>query len=193
MNDTNYIWIILIALTTFLVCFLVDKVFNLLFRSRRQHQSRRQVRLRRRMAAFGLIVAVLGAACVIFYWGRQPVIFWSGVALLLMGGAMVVYYVCFGVFYDEEGFLHSTFGKKPRFYNYRQIRFQQLYNSQGSIVVELHLEGGDCLQIQDSMEGAWEFLDYAYEMWRMEKGLSDDKCAFHNADKCQWFPQVEVF
>ncbi len=187
----HYVWIILIALVTFGVCFVVDKSFSALFQNR-DKTDRRIVRLRKRMLVFGVLVAILGLTCVVFYYGKHPVMFWSGVALMLMGGGMVYYHLSFCVHYDEEGFRYSIFGKKSRNYTYDQIRFQQLYNSQGSIVVELHMVGGDALLIQDSMEGSAAFLDYAFERWCAIKGLDKAQCGFHDPEKSCWFPQSEV-
>lgn len=188
----EYVWIAVLALLTFGVCFLLDKLFSKAFRGREQHRSGLRVKLRKRMAVFGLLVVMLGVVCVIFYWGSYPVIFWSGWILLLMGICMLVYYLSFGVYYDEEGFVYSRFGKKSKLYTYDQICAQQLYNSQGSILVELQLSDGSTVPVQDSMEGGFAFLDYAYERWLGGKHLSEEECSFHDLEKCCWFPSAEV-
>ncbi len=190
----EYLWIAFIAVLTFDVCFLIDKLFTRLFRSKRQHQSGLQVRLRKRVATFGLLVGLLGAVCVVFYWGRQPVLFISGWLLLLMAAALVYYYLSFGIYYDQDGFVYSRFGKKSQLYTYDQITHQQLYNSQGSILVELHLAGGDTVPVQDTMEGADAFLDYAFDRWLEAKGwgCAKEDCAFHDPSHSCWFPPAEV-
>ncbi len=188
----EYVWILILALITFLTCFLLDKLFSKVFRGRSQHTSGKSVKLRKRVATFGLLVLLLGAVCVIFYWGTHPVIFWSGWILLLMGGGMLVYYLSFGIYYDEEGFVYSRFGRKSHTYTYDQIQRQQLYNSQGSLLVELHLVDGSTVPVQDNMEGGFPFLDYAFDRWLQAKGLTREECAFHDPQKCCWFPMVEV-
>lgn len=187
----EYAWIAAVAALTFGVCFLLDKLFSRLFRSRQQHTSGNSVKLRKRIATFGLLVGLLGLLCVVFYWGSHPVIFWSGWILLLMGGGMLVYYLTFGIYYDEEGFVYSRFGKKSQLYTYSRIVSQQLYNSQGSILVELHLSNGETVPVQDNMEGGFAFLDYAFARWLEEGGKSKEDCPFHDPDKCCWFPSRE--
>ncbi len=186
----KYLPLILLAALTFGLCFLADKVFAAIFRSRRQHRSGRQVRLRNRVALWGLGMVLLAAVCLVFFWGAS--LFWLGFLLLAMGAGVLYYYLSFGVYYDEQGFLVSGAGKKSRLYTYGQIVAQQLYNSQGSIVVELQLDDGSVVQVQDSMEGTFPFLDYAFDRWRQAKGLEEADCPFHDPAKSCWFPPVEV-
>ncbi len=187
----EYVWIALMAIFTFGICFGLDKLFTRLFRNRSQHKSGKQVRLRSRVALYGLLMLVLGVACAVFYFRGIPFLFWSGVLLILMGAGLVAYYLGFGVFYDEEGFLCTSFGKKGRVYPYGQICSQQLYNSQGSIVVELQMEDGKVIHVQEGMEGWREFLDYAFQRWLEAKGLTARECSFHDTSKCCWFPHEE--
>ncbi len=186
----EYLWIVILAALTFGLCFLADKGFAAVFRSRSQHKSGLQVRLRKRVALYGLAMALLAAVCLVFCWGDA--LFWAGLVLLVMGLGVLCYYLSFGVFYDDEGFFVSGMGKKGRLYAYDQIVAQQLYNSQGSIVVELQLSDGSVVHIQDSMEGAYPFLDFAFDKWRQAKGLEKADCPFHDPEKSCWFPAVEV-
>ncbi len=188
----EYVWILAMAALTLGVCFLLDKLFSKVFRGTQQHRSGHSVKLRKRVATFGLLVVLLGAVCVIFYWGTHPVIFWSGWILLLMGCGMLAYYLSFGIFYDKEGFVYSRFCRKSQTYTYSQIQRQQLYNSQGSILVELYLSDGTTVPVQDNMEGGFAFLDYAFDRWLQARGMSQEDCAFYNPQKCCWFPGAEV-
>ena len=73
---------LLVAAGVFGVCFLVDRLFTRLFRSRAQHRSGMAVRAGKRYGAFGVILMVLGVAALIFGENlRVP-----GAAVLLMGG-----------------------------------------------------------------------------------------------------------
>lgn len=187
----EYLWIAILALATFGLCFLVDKLFSKAFRGRQQHRSGQKVKLRKRTATYGLLMAVLGLVCVIFYWG-SGVIFWGGLIVLLMGVALLAYYLSFGIYYDEDGFVYSRFGRRSTLYGYGQIQNQQLYNSQGSILVELHLSDGSTIPVQDSMEGGFAFLDYAFGRWLEANGLTREECSFHNSEQSCWFPPLEV-
>ena len=54
------ILILLVAAAVFGVCFLVDKAFAKLFRSKAQHRSGKAVRANKRYGLFGVILLVLG-------------------------------------------------------------------------------------------------------------------------------------
>lgn len=187
----EYLWVAVLALGTFGLCFLVDKLFSKAFRGSEQHRSGKKVKLRKRTATYGLLMAVLGFVCVVFYWGGG-VVFWGGWIVLLMGCCLLTYYLSFGIYYDENGFVYSRFGRKSKIYSYDAIQSQQLYNSQGSILVELHLTDGSTVPVQDSMDGAYAFLDFAFERWLEAKQLTEEECSFHDPRQSCWFPPVEV-
>lgn len=176
----------------FLVCFLLDKGFSKLFRGKQQHQSGLAVKLNKRYALFGLVLAMLGILGILTGVTHGPVLLCGGIAVLLMGGALLVYYLSFGVYYDEETFLMSSFGKKTTAYRYCDIVGQKLYTvTGGSILVELHMADGHSLGLQSSMEGTFSFLDYAFSAWCRQKGLDPEGCDFHDPSNSLWFPKVE--
>ena len=115
-----------------------------------------------------------------------------GVILVGLGACLVVYYMSFGIFYDEDSFILSTFGKKTATYCYRDIRSQQLYNSYGTIVIELHMADGRAVQLQSSMLGVYSFMDKAFAGWLRQKGLGREDCPFHDPANSCWFPSQEV-
>ena len=185
--------VIIVAAVVFGLCFLVDKGFTKFFRSRAQHKSGLSVRLSKRYGSFGLLMAAFGLAAV--FMGTNGQNGWlipaaSGV-LILTGVGLVVYYMTFGVFYDADGFVLTTFGRPSITYSYKDIKCQQLYNNQGHLLIELHLSDGRALQLQGNMAGAYPFLDYAFERWCAQTGLSRESCAFYNPSNSCWFPPVE--
>ena len=183
--------IVLVIGGTFLVCWLCDKGFTKLFRSRPQHMSGKSVRLNKMFAIGGLILAVLGVAALTTgiiqkYW----LLLVGGGVVLLTGVALLTYYLSFGVFYDEDGFVLSGFGKKSVTYRYRDITSQQLFNSGGSTVIELYLADGRAMQLQGGMVGVYPFLDEAFTRWCRERGEDPEKCDFHDPENSRWFPSV---
>jgi len=185
--------VIIVAAAVFGLCFLVDKGFTRLFRSRAQHHSGLSVRLNKRYASFGILLAVFGLAAV--FMGIDIREGWlfpvAGGLLIVTGIGLVVYYMTFGVFYDADGFVLTTFGRSSVTYAYKDIKSQQLYNNQGHILVELHLQDGRALHLQENMEGAYPFLDYAFVRWCIQTGRSRESCAFFDPDNSCWFPPVE--
>ena len=95
----------------------------------------------------------------------------------------------FGIFYDDETFLVSSFGKRSVEYRYSDIEKQQLYVvSGGSVIVELWLKNGKTLSLQSGMEGVYPFMDTAFAGWCLETGHEMDQCDFYDPSKSWWFP-----
>ncbi len=187
----EWIAVILVAALAFALCFGVDKGFTRLFRSRAQHRSGKSVRLNRKYGAIGAVVLVLGLAAVLAGLGENGWMVAGGVFLMAIGAALAVYYMTFGVYYDGEGFLLATFGRKSKLYPYSQIVCQQLYNSHGSILIELHLSDGRAVQLQAGMTGVYPFLDYAFARWCSQKEIDPGTCSFHDPENSCWFPGKE--
>lgn len=182
---------ILVAGGTLLLCWLIDKGFTKLFRSKPQHKSGKSVRVSRHYASVGLILFVLGVAALLAGDTEQWLLWAGGVLLMILGCGFVIYYMTFGVFYDDEGFVLATFGKKSTFYRYQDIEAQQLYNSYGSIIVELYMVDGRAVQLQANMKDVYPFLDHAFAGWLRQKGRLAEDCPFHDPDNSCWFPPLE--
>lgn len=183
--------LILVVCGTFAVCFLADKGFARLFRSKPQHASGRSVRLSKRYPAFGAVLVALGAACLLTGVFNSWLLAVCGVIMIALGIAMAVYYMTFGVFYDEDGFLLTTFGHKSTVYRYSDIEAQRLYNAYGSVLIELYLTGGRSVQLQGGMEGVYPFLDHAFSRWLCQTGRQEADCPFYDPANSCWFPPVE--
>ncbi len=187
----EFIAVILLAALVFGGCYLVDKAFTKLFRSQAQHKSGTAVRLNKKYGSIGLLLVVLGVAAMVTGWGDGWLLLAGGVIVLLMGAALVTYYMSFGVFYDADTFLVSGFGRKNRVYHYREIRCQQLYQSYGQLVIELQTEDGKALQLHSAMPGVYEFLDHAFAAWCRQKEIDPAQCSFYDPHNSCWFPGAE--
>lgn len=184
---------LIIAALVFAACYGVDKGFAKLFRDKKQHKSGRAVKLNKRYALFGLFLTVLGAVGVFTGIGNGPVLLIGSALVLVMAVGLIVYYLSFGIYYDEDSFLYSAFSKKSVSYRYGDIRAQKLYVIQGgTMVVELHMEDGKAVSLQTSMEGAYPFLDHAFAVWCRQKGIDAENCEFHDPSQHQWFPDVDA-
>lgn len=188
----EFVAVLIMAAAVFGVCFLVDKGFQKLFRSQAQHHSGLAVRLNKKYGAFGLILFVVGLAAL-FTGLREGWVLVAGGVLVMLGGiALVVYYLTYGIFYDADSFVYTSFGKRSVTYQYNQIAQQQLYTLQGGgIIVELQMTNGSAVQIQLQLQGAETFLDQAFAGWCRQKGIRKEDCAFHDPDNSCWFPRVE--
>ena len=185
--------VLLIAALTFGVCFLFDKGYVTLFRNKVQHRSGLAVRVNKRYAVFGLILTLVGILAIVTGITDGPVLLCGGVFVLLMGLGLIGYFLSFGVFYDDETFLVTSFGRKDRVYRFSDILSQKLYLIQGGgIVIELHLKDKQAVSVQSSMEGTYPFLDHAFFAWCRQTGRDPEGCDFHDPSQSLWFPMEEV-
>ena len=188
----QFIPIALIAAAIFGICYLVDKAFTKAFRSKAQHRSGMAVRASKRYGVFGVILTVLGIAAIIVGITDGPVLLWGGVIVLFAGIGLAAYYLSFGIFYDGESFLLSSFGKKDVTHFYKEIKEQKLYLIQGgSVVIELHMADGTAVSVNTGMDGVYPFLDTAFAGWCLQKGIDPQTCDFHDPSKSWWFPHEE--
>ena len=157
---------ILVVAAVFGICFAVDKGFTKSFRNQVQHKTGLSVRLSKRYAVFGLFLTVIGIC-------------------------LITAYMTFGIFYDEDSFILTTFGKRSNTYRYNQIKAQQLYNAYGNIVIELHMGDGRTVQLQAGMEGVYPFLDKAFDGWLQQRGKKKEDCPYYDPENSCWFPPVE--
>ena len=174
------------------LCYLVDKGFTKLFRGTVQHQSGKSVRLNKRYATVGIIMFALGVAAA-FMGGNAsdwPLMV-GGCILVLMGIALVTYYMSFGIYYDEDSFVCSRFGKASVTYYFKHIRSQQLYLASGNVVVELHMNDGGHFQVHTGMTGMDAFMNHAFAVWLQQTGRKQEDCPWYDLDNSCWFPPYE--
>ncbi|MBO5129223.1 MAG: hypothetical protein J6B95_02615 [Oscillospiraceae bacterium] len=184
--------ILIVAALVFGVCYLFDKGFEKAFRSKAQHKSGLAVRISKRYAAFGAILIALGIMSIIAGLGESTLLIVGGALVLAMGIGLVVYYATFGVFYDADSFILTTFGKKSTTYSYKDIKGQKLYIVQGgSVLVELHMTDGRAVSFQSTMEGVYPFLDIAFAGWCRQTGRRAEDCDFYDPSQHCWFPSEE--
>lgn len=186
------LFLLLFAGFMFGLCFLVDHIFKKLFRSQKQHITGRSVRLTKRYGSFGALMVTLAFAAI-FSWlnGAEVILGIGGALIMVVGIGLIVYYLTFGIYYDDDGFLYHTFGKRGVTYEYGDIIGQKLYTASGNIVVELHLKDGKTVAVQSTMEGPFAFLDAAFAGWCRQTEHDPDECDFHDPQNSQWFPTME--
>ena len=183
---------VLVIAGTLALCWLVDKGFNMIFRSKPQHVSGKAVRLNKYYAVGGLLLTVLGIAALINGFGDSKLLLFGGGVLIVVGLGLLVYYMTFGLFYDNDSFVLTTFGKKSTIYRYTDIQNQQLYRNQGgSILIELYLRDGRSVQLQSTMKDVYPFLDTAFAGWCHQRGITKEECSFYDPDNSCWFPPLE--
>lgn len=184
--------IILVAVVTFGICYLFDKGFQKYFRNKKQYRSGLAVRLNKMYSIAGVLLSVLGVIAVANGAVENNILLYGGLLVLLVGVSLCIYHLSFGIFYDEDSFVYTAFGKKDITYRYRDILTQKLYViTGGSIVVELHMTDGKAVSVQSNMNGAYPFLDAAFSGWCRQKGVEPESCQFHDPANHLWFPSED--
>ena len=184
---------ILVVAGVFLLCYLLDKGFTKLFRGTVQHQSGKSVRLSKRYGSIGAIMFALGVAAVFMGLNdKEWALMGGGCILVLMGIALVVAYLSFGIYYDEDSFILSKFGKPSVTYYFKNIRSQQIYLASGNVVIELHMADGTHFQVHTGMLGMYQFMDHAFQAWLQQTGRSQEDCTWYDPDNSCWFPPFEA-
>ena len=184
--------ILVIAAIIFGICYLVDRAFTKAFRSKAQHRSGKAVRASKRYGVFGIGLICIGILAIITGVTDGPVLLWGGAFVLLMGICLAVYYLSFGIFYDNDSLLFTRFGKKDLTYSYGEIVGQKLYLVQGgNVIVELHMADGSAVSVHPAMDGIYPFLDTAFAGWCRQTGRNPEECEFHDPSQSLWFPTVE--
>lgn len=176
---------------TFALCYLFDKGFTKLFRNTAQHKTGRAVKLSKRYGSIGLVFVALGIGASFASIGKGAMLLVCGLVLIVVGIGLITAFLSFGIYYDEDSFLISAFGKRNRTYRFAEIRSQQLYNANGNIVIELHMIDETAIQLHSFMEGTDTFLNAAFYAWCRQKNIDPDACGFHDPGNSCWFPNAE--
>ena len=184
--------LILVIAVVFGLCFLVDKGFTKIFRGKVQHQSGKSVRLNKRYCSIGIVMFAFGLAAVFIGMNNEEWVLAGGAGLLVLGGiALVTYYMSFGIYYDEDSFIFSQFGKGSVTRYFKDIRSQQLYLAAGNVVVELHMRDGSHFQLHTGMTGMYPFMDQAFQMWLEANQKKLEDCDWYDVENSCWFPPYE--
>lgn len=184
--------IILVAAVVFGLCYLVDKGFTKAFRGTVQHQSGKSVRLTKRYGSIGIVMFAVGVAAVFLGMNEAEWVLVGGGCILVLGGiALLIAYLSFGIYYDEDSFVFSKFGKPSITYYFKNICSQQLYIAGGNIVVELHMKDGSHFQVHAGMTGMYDFMDHAFAAWLQQTGSKLENCTWYDPNNSCWFPPYE--
>ena len=173
------------------LCYFLDIGFQKVFRSKAQHHSGLAVRLNKLYSIAGVLLAVLGVIAVVNGAVENNILLYGGLLVLLVGVSLCIYHLSFGIFYDEDSFILTTFGKPSTTYKFGDICYQQLYVASGNIIVELTMKDGRYFQVQATMTGMYPFLDHAFEAWLRQTGRRKEDCPFYAPEKSCWFPTQE--
>ena len=187
----KYLFLLIICAVVFLICFLIDLLLKKLFPKEAIEKGKQVVRLPRRGAIFGVILAF--TALVVFVrilpQKMDTLLLIGGIAALLLGAVLLVNYCSFAIYYDEETFLYKDFRHKKTLYHYSQIRGQRSMLTRSGVNTLLFV-GEESLQLYSAMQGLDSVLNKAFFRWCAVKGIDPDSVE-NNPAMLTYFPDPE--
>ena len=129
------LFVVLICAFVFLVCFLIDTLFKLIFPKSKLEKSKQVVRPPRRSAVIGVILTFAGVAMLVKNLAGTPdTLFLIGSAVAVIFGVLLLCtYFSVVIYYDDEGFLYKAWGHGKKEFRYSQIKGQRSLLTRGGV------------------------------------------------------------
>lgn len=187
----KYVLLAAVCAVVFLVCFLVDKLFGLLFRKSKTEQSGNVVRLPRRNAIAGVLLSFVPLVVLLFFIpeGGDTLMLVGCIIAMVMGVLLLVNYFSFAIFYDDEGFVYRDLLRRKTAYHYNQIKGQRSVLTRSGVNSTLFV-AGDALNVYSTMQNLDRFLNHAFYRWCESKRI-DPASVENNPAMYTWFPDPE--
>ena len=186
----QYVAPLVLCALVFFLCWCIDTLVKKLFPKKPQQYSGRAVRLPRLSSILGIGLTFLSFVALLFYWEEfSTVVRIACLLTLALGAGLLVQYLSFAVYYDEDGFVYRSLGKKAKTYAYGDIRGQRSILSRSGVVSSLYV-GEDELQLTSSMKGLNEFLKFAFRRWCEETG-TDPESVENHPQYLTYFPELQ--
>ena len=175
----------------FLICFLIDTLFKLIFPKSRLEKSKQVVRPPRRSAVIGVILTFAGAAMLVkLLPEKSDVLFLIGsIVAVIFGVILLCTYFSIAIYYDDEGFLYKAWGHGKKEFRYSQIKGQRSLLTRGGVNTILFV-GDEEINLYSAMQNLNAFLSKAFFKWCAAKGIDPDTVE-NNRRMATYFPDPE--
>lgn len=183
----QYIPVIVVAVVTFGICFLVDW---LLKRRKKNQVPQNKVRPQRRTLVFGLVLSFLALSIGLGYMEQGALIVVGCCVIFLMGVLLLYIYGATSIVYDDEGFTDKAPFRKARRFSYGDITGEMAVMARSGVNAMLYV-GKNEVHLYQSMAGVQDFLKTAYHGWLAQTGRTEDECPPPNPMYLVWFPEPD--
>ena len=175
----------------FLICFLIDTLFTLIFPKSRLEKSKQVVRPPRRSAVIGVILTFAGAAMLVkLLPEKSDVLFLIGsIVAVIFGVILLCTYFSIAIYYDDEGFLYKAWGHGKKEFRYSQIKGQRSLLTRGGVNTILFV-GDEEINLYSAMQNLNAFLSKAFFKWCAAKGIDPDTVE-NNPRMATYFPDPD--
>ncbi len=170
------------------LCWCVDQLFKKLFPKDARQLAGKVVRLPRRTAVFGVLLTFFAVVMELNWFSRLAWYMHLAAALvLLLGVWLLVQFLSFSIYYDDEGFTYRNLGRKAENFRYGDILGQRSLLTRSGVNSTLYLSGGE-IPVYSAMQGAGDFLQKAFYRWCEATG-TDPETVENNPQYLTWFPE----
>lgn len=187
----KYIFVLIVCAAVFLICFLIDTLFKLIFPKSRLEKSKQVVRPPRRSAVIGVILTFAGAAMLVkLLPEKSDVLFLIGsIVAVIFGVILLCTYFSIAIYYDDEGFLYKAWGHGKKEFRYSQIKGQRSLLTRGGVNTILFV-GDEEINLYSAMQNLNAFLSKAFFKWCTAKGIDPDTVE-NNPRMATYFPDPD--
>ena len=185
------ILVVAICAFVFLICFLIDTLFKLIFPKSKLEKSKQAVRPPRRSAVIGVILTFAGAAMLVkLLPEKTDVLFLIGsIVAIIFGVILLCTYFSVVIYYDDEGFLYKVWGHGKKEFRYSQIKGQRSLLTRGGVNTILFV-GDEEINLYSAMQNLNAFLSKAFFKWCAARGIDPDSVE-NNPRMATYFPDPD--
>ncbi len=185
------ILVVAICAFVFLICFLIDTLFKLIFPKSKLEKSKQAVRPPRRSAVIGVILTFAGAAMLVkLLPEKTDVLFLIGsIVAIIFGVILLCTYFSVVIYYDDEGFLYKAWGHGKKEFRYSQIKGQRSLLTRGGVNTILFV-GDEEINLYSAMQNLNAFLSKAFFKWCAARGIDPDSVE-NNPRMATYFPDPD--
>ena len=185
------ILVVAICAFVFLICFLIDTLFKLIFPKSKLEKSKQAVRPPRRSAVIGVILTFAGAAMLVkLLPEKTDVLFLIGsIVAIIFGVILLCTYFSVVIYYDDEGFLYKVWGHEKKEFRYSQIKGQRSLLTRGGVNTILFV-GDEEINLYSAMQNLNAFLSKAFFKWCAARGIDPDSVE-NNPRMATYFPDPD--
>ena len=173
----KYIFVLIVCAVVFLICFLIDSLFKVIFPKSKLEKSKQVVRPPRKSAVAGVILTFAGVAVLIKNLAGTPD------TLFLIGSIVAI------IYFDDEGFLYKAWCHGRKEFRYSQIRGQRSLLTRGGVNTILFV-GDEEINLYSAMQNLNAFLSKAFFKWCAVKGIDPDTIE-NNPRMATYFPDPD--
>jgi hypothetical protein len=187
----KYIFVLIVCAVVFLICFLIDTLFKVIFPKSKLEKSKQVVRPPRKSAVAGVILTFAGVAVLIKNLAGTPdTLFLIGsIVAIIFGVILLCTYFSVVIYFDDEGFLYKAWGHGKKEFRYSQIRGQRSLLTRGGVNTILFV-GDEEINLYSAMQNLNAFLSKAFFRWCAVKGIDPDTIE-NNPRMATYFPDPD--